>query len=260
MRREIYVYLLLGFFIFYLILAPINFTNAPFAAIQIKEGKIDLTTTSIPNSGVSSVPGTTIDTGGQSEEQKIRALTYFSQRDPSYGRTTGRATCTPKRGGKPFIETIEYSGCGPVSVAMILNGYKDDKITPVTVWNDYVNAGQTYCGTRLTSHVNYLKAHGFTVGRPIQCAVGRDCITMMDNFLKAKQGRVLLMGASLGRDSAGKCSTGGHFFLVSEIRNGVPYIYDPYYGYGKSSHPVAMDQLGWQCVAWGWFIVIDTNE
>ncbi len=259
MHSKIRKYVFLLLIIVYLSLASAGFRGFSFAAIQIKKGEIELTPTSILTGETNSFSGTRINEAGAVEQQRERSLTYFSQRDPNYGRTTGRAMCASETGGRPFVETIEYSGCGPVSVAMILSGYKDKKITPLTVWNDYVEAGQTYCGTRLTSHINYLRENGFTVSSPIQCAVGNVCITMMDNFLKAKQGRVLLMGASLGRDSAGKCSRGGHYFLVSEIKNGIAYIYDPYYGYGKPSHPVAMDQLGWQCVAWGWFIVIDTK-
>lgn len=190
-------------------------------------------------------------------------LTYFSQKDPKWISTEGPKFCPPVRGEKN-PETIGNSGCGPASVAMLINGFKDSEITPADIWQEYIEKGATYCGTSVSTQMTVLSEHGFSKISNQACATGSaaSCEQQMRSFIEGGTPgkRALVVLANLKRDDQGDCTWGGHYFnVVGFDENGEPLIYDPFYG-DETNVPAAKSSLGYQCTNYLSFVVVDTEE
>jgi hypothetical protein len=184
------------------------------------------------------------------------AITYFAQIDPAWKSIQGRAYCDDN---KKVKETIGNSGCGPTSVAMLVNS-KNSSIGPVELWNEYVNNNNTYCGTILIEHSAYLKKYGYSPRGIEICNTTSqaDCLSEMTSFMSAKEvgERFLVVLAYLRYNDTGECKKGGHFFVVTDFKNGEPQIYDPHYGY-KKSVPISSSSLNYQCQNYKMYLIVD---
>jgi hypothetical protein len=183
-------------------------------------------------------------------------ITYFAQIDPTWKSIEGRAYCDDN---KKVKETIGNSGCGPTSVAMLVNS-KNSSIGPVQLWNEYVNNKDTYCGTMLIDHSAYLKKYGY-VSKGIETCKDisqSECLSNMTKFANAKPvgERFLVVMAYLRKNDTGECKKGGHFFVVTGFENGEPQIYDPHYGY-KKSVPISASSLNYQCQNYKMYLIVD---
>lgn len=183
---------------------------------------------------------TSVESGGTSVERQNR-LTYFSQIDPNYQSGSGNIT-------------ISRCGCGPTSAAMIINGYRDNRANPITVWQDYRNRGYlSVCGTRISENQTVLQGYGFAISAEGRC--GSNCLEEINRYLNANPNRAAFILAYLryGTRENGStgCVSGGHYFLYT--REG---IWDPYYGYGKPA-PASLNSLKYECQNFRYYFIVE---
>jgi ABC-type bacteriocin/lantibiotic exporter with double-glycine peptidase domain len=114
-------------------------------------------------------------------------------------------------------QTIATSGCGPTSMAMVLNYYIDDEITPLqTAEYALENNYRTYNdGTSWTYFGDVAEEYGLEF---LQTASSSEALEWMET----KEDPLII--CSMGR---GLWTRRGHFILLWHVENGVAHINDP---------------------------------
>lgn len=116
-----------------------------------------------------------------------------------------------------YDQTIGNSGCGPTAMAMVLNYYIDESITPIqTAMFAVFNNHRTYNnGTSWTYFEDMAKEYDLEF---IQTYSSKEAL----NWMEQKNNPLIV--CSMG---PGLWTRSGHFIVLWDVKNGIAYINDP---------------------------------
>lgn len=152
--------------------------------------------------------GSTVSTGtGSCTNAGAGGFVYYSQKDPKWGNVSY---------GEAGI--VQYSGCGPTSLAMIVATFADKNVTPKEMAELGVSSGASFSGG--TKHLPLLQAASAKWGIKFTEAAS------LDSAIQAvKDGALVYMGGQ----GAAPFTTEGHIVVIRSITpDGQVVVADPY--------------------------------